>query len=162
MEDNKLKRNCKTGRPEEYKEGYYYYFYKDETYLESKEFIWDYKQEKILHSINDKPATIYDDGSKDYYKDGKRHRDGDRPAIINSDGSKYYFKNGKLHRKNGPAIIWSNGVKKYWINGKELTIREFLEYYYSKNGNITIFLLDEDKETRKEAEKLIKEKKDYK
>jgi len=63
------------GKPKEIKEGYYYYFYKDETYIESRECIWDDEHEKILHRDGDKPAVIFSNGEKEYYKYGKYHFD---------------------------------------------------------------------------------------
>jgi len=46
------------------------------------------------HSNGDRPAIIYSDGEKRWYKNGQIHRDSDKPAIIYSDGDKYWFKNG--------------------------------------------------------------------
>ena len=35
-----------------------------------------------LHRDGDKPAMIFTDGSKSWYKNGQRHREGDEPAVI--------------------------------------------------------------------------------
>jgi len=83
-----MKREYKIGEPKEIKERYDYYFYKDGTYLETEGYILDndHEEEKILHSINDKPALIW------------------------SDGDEAYYKNGKLHRENGPAVVFNNKI----------------------------------------------------
>jgi len=49
------------------------------------------------------PAYIYDDGSQEWYKNGKRHRDD-------------LDENGRVL----PAIVRSSGRKEWWKNGKKL------------------------------------------
>jgi len=49
-----------------------------------------------LHSNKDKPAIIFLNGNKLWYKNGKRHRDEDKPAVIFSDGRKRWYKNGEF------------------------------------------------------------------
>ena len=51
------------------------------------------------HSIGDRPAIMWSNGNKCWYKNGKYHREGDKPAIIYSDGNKYWYKNGKFIKK---------------------------------------------------------------
>ena len=41
-----------------------------------------YYKGKFLHRDGDKPAIIYNDGSKKYYKEGLLHRDGDKPQLF--------------------------------------------------------------------------------
>lgn len=36
------------------------------------------------HSVCDKPAIIFDDGTREWWLHGKTHRDGDKPAIIDA------------------------------------------------------------------------------
>jgi len=73
-----------------------------------------------LHRENDLPAVIFNDGSREWYMNGKVHRENDLPALIYKDGSKlWYNKAGKLHRENDlPAIIWADGSKEWYLNGK--------------------------------------------
>jgi len=52
------------------------------------------------HRDVDRPAIIYSNGSKHWFKNGKRHRDGDKPAIIYSNGNKWWYKNGKFIRNS--------------------------------------------------------------
>jgi len=49
----------------------------------------------ILHSFDDEPAHVWNDGTKLWYKDGLIHRDDNLPARIWSDGSYSFYKNGK-------------------------------------------------------------------
>lgn len=79
-----------------------------------------------LHSFDDKPASVYSDGSKFWFKNGKIHRDNDKPAVITCRGIKYWYKDGFFHRINGkPAIIYkASKRKRYFINGSELTDKQ--------------------------------------
>lgn len=67
-----------------------------------------------LHRNGDKPARIWEDGRKEWFKNDERHRDGDSPAIdeFNDDGTflrEYYFQ-GQLHRDNDlPAVVRYDG-----------------------------------------------------
>jgi hypothetical protein len=71
-----------------------------------------------LHSYNDKPAIIYPNVYRAWYKEGRKHRE-DGPAIIYSDGDQYWLKEGKKHREDGPAVILSNGSQ-YWFKKNKL------------------------------------------
>jgi hypothetical protein len=93
----------------------------------------------VLHSFNDIPALIWNNGTQVWYKNGKRHRDNDLPAVMGNgyewykngerhrdndmpaiiwpNGTQYWYKNGERHRDNGPAIIYSDGKKEYYKNG---------------------------------------------
>ena len=57
----------------------------------------------------------------DYYSYnayGQFHSRGDKPAAIYPDGRKYWYKNGNLHRDNGPALVFYSGVKYWYKNNK--------------------------------------------
>jgi antitoxin component YwqK of YwqJK toxin-antitoxin module len=69
-------------------------------------------------------VEVYEDGSKDWYLNGKLHRE-DGPAIECADDTKYWFLYGKLHREDGPAIEYANGTKSWYLNGKLLTREEY-------------------------------------
>ena len=66
-------------------------------------------------------VRVYDDGTKQWFLNGKRHRE-DGPAIEWTGGSKEWYLNGERHRKDGPAIEKADGVKTWYLNDK----------YYSK------------------------------
>jgi hypothetical protein len=98
--------------------------------------IWDngsmyWYQHGNVHRDNDLPAVIFDHGSKVWYRHGKkhglRHRDNDEPAVIWSDGDMYWFKHGKLHRETDAALISLNGNKEYWLNGINYNFEQWLK-----------------------------------
>jgi hypothetical protein len=62
-------------------------------------------------------VKVYEDGSKEWYLNGKLHRE-DGPAREYSDGNKVWYLNGKLHREDGPAREYASGYKSWWLNGK--------------------------------------------
>jgi hypothetical protein len=76
---------------------------------------------KLSKSVEDSdldpPTREYEDGSKEWYKDGKLHRE-NGPAVESPDGYKQWYKEGKRHRENGPAIEWADGRKKWFKNGQ--------------------------------------------
>ena len=37
---------------------------------------------------------------------------------VYEDGSKQWYLNGKLHREDGPACEWANGDKSWLLNGQ--------------------------------------------
>lgn len=53
------------------------------------------------HRENDKPATIWSDGTKAWYQNNEYHRDNDKPAIIYADGTKIWYINGKVVKTDG-------------------------------------------------------------
>ena len=76
-------------------------------------------------------VKVKNNGSKDWYLDGKRHRE-DGPAIEGGDGYKAWYLEGKRHREDGPAIEGSGGDKAWYLNGKEYTEQEHKEATNSK------------------------------
>jgi hypothetical protein len=97
----------------------------------------------LLHSIDDQPSLIDDDGNKYWHINGVPSRlNISLPYAEMSNGEKYYkLKNGgykiighlkktwfnkenKLHKENGPAYIKYDGNRRiefegYYLNGKE-------------------------------------------
>ncbi len=72
---------------------------------QSKQKTWD---------IISEPTPVMDsDGDKIWYNSiGQIHRNNDKPAILWMDGDKYWYKNGRLHRDNDlPAVVEANGRK---------------------------------------------------
>ena len=80
-----------------------------------------------LHSFNDEPALISDNGTRYWYKDGKCHRDNDLPATIDPDGTHEWFKDGKRHRETDAAIIKPDGYKSYFLNGVMYPFHKWLQ-----------------------------------
>ncbi len=71
-----------------------------------------------FHSIDDRPAIVYNDGEQTWYRHGKLHRDNDKPAVITTEVQKYY-QHDELHRDNDkPAVIYANGTKLWYQHGK--------------------------------------------
>jgi antitoxin component YwqK of YwqJK toxin-antitoxin module len=67
-------------------------------------------------------VTVYDNGRREWWVNGKRHRL-DGPAVENGSYKTWYV-DGKLHRLDGPAV--ENGdTKSWWVDGKRLTEAEF-------------------------------------
>ena len=78
-----------------------------------------YDADDDLHRVNDKPAFIGADGTKEWWVNDKRHRDNDQPAIIQPDGPKEWWVNDKRHRDNDqPAIMWADGMKEWWVDNE--------------------------------------------
>ena len=75
-----------------------------------------YNSKDELHRVGG-PAIEWDDGEKNWYKEGKYHRV-DGPAIENANGSKFWYKEGKYHREDGPAIEYDDGEKHWYKEGK--------------------------------------------
>ncbi len=67
---------------------------------------------------DDGPAMVYPSGTEVWYQNGKRHRD-DGPAVVylDEDGNQRWYQNGKRHRYDGPAEIWVNGTEVWYQNG---------------------------------------------
>lgn len=81
----------------------------------------EFKQDEagLLHSEDDEPAVVCDNGYKIWYKHGKIHRDDDKPAMINPDSTTSWFKDGILHREgNKPAIEYNNKCYEWWEEGE--------------------------------------------
>jgi len=102
-----------------------------------------------LHSFDDKPSVIYNDGNKVWHKNGKHHRVGG-PAIERINGDKFWYKEGKIHRLDGPARIFVarvlrgrkfNSFKEWWYDGEELegcdSTEEFRKALNIKGNNMS-------------------------
>jgi hypothetical protein len=121
-----------------------------------------YKDDK-LHRDNDEPAIIYSDGTKEWYKDGKRHRDNDEPVFIHSDGSKEWYKDGKRHRDNDEPAVINSDVYRYWyINGIPLDEKqiELLKKINASEIQYLPWLLNEDELLNSVIERRINESKE--
>ncbi|RTK95519.1 MAG: hypothetical protein EKK64_06770 [Neisseriaceae bacterium] len=88
--------------------------FKEFLFIPSSKFSTTNQDEAILHSINGMPSVVFDNGTKEWYFDGKLHREKDKPAIEYSNGDKEYWFHGARHRWNGPAVIC--GDKQYWFH----------------------------------------------
>jgi len=80
------------------------------------------------HSFNDKPAIVYNNGNKFWFKKGRIRRE-NAPAI-KSIGGRWWYKEGKLHRIDGPAIEYISGFEYWYYEGKEIecsSLEEFLK-----------------------------------
>jgi hypothetical protein len=59
----------------------------------------------VIHREGDKPAIVYADGTRLWYKDGKLHRKGNRPAVVGADGGQLWYYMGNLYREgDGPVL----------------------------------------------------------
>jgi hypothetical protein len=56
---------------------------------------------------------------------GQLHRT-DGPAIEWNDGSKEWYINGKRHREDGPAIEFDGDHKSWYLNGKKYSEQDWL------------------------------------
>ena len=68
-------------------------------------------------------VEVYDNGSKEWYLNGKRHRE-DGPAVEWPNGRNFWYLNGELHREDGPAVVSANGYKAWYLKGKKVTEEE--------------------------------------
>ncbi len=92
-----------------------------------------------LHSSNDQPAILWNDGGKEWYYNNKRHRDDDKPALTGKKGSQEWSLFGKTHRSdNKPAIVWFDGTQEWFINGFRSRTRdhEFLPTEVRSDGTL--------------------------
>jgi len=55
---------------------------------------------------------------EDKDEQGYLHTYNDKPAVVFKDGTKIWYKHGLIHRLNGYARIDRNGEKYYFIDGK--------------------------------------------
>jgi hypothetical protein len=78
----------------------------------------EWRWQGALHSVDDHPAIISDNGEQQWYTYGLRHRPEHLgPAWINTSASlDLYYANGELHRRGGPAMIYPDCEKWYQCN----------------------------------------------
>lgn len=97
--------------------------------------------DKILHKANG-PAIEWDNGTREWYKDGKLHRE-DGPAIEWNYGTREWHIDGKLHRLDGPAYHSVTGEKIYCVLGIEIEPEIFFKIYSTIDPlELVVFLLD--------------------
>jgi hypothetical protein len=112
-----------------------------------------------LHSFNDEPSVIYQEGTNIWHKDGQLHRDNDEPAIVYADGTKYWYKDGKLHRDNNEPAVIDIGIEQWFIKGIQLTKRqiELLKKINASEIQYLPWLLNEDELLNSVIEKRMSE-----
>ena len=86
-------------------------------------------------SYKEYTVTVYANGTKEWYLNGKLHRE-DGPAIEDANGYKEWWINGERHREDGPAVECADGSKTWYINGKQLTEEEFNNRNKSCDGEV--------------------------
>jgi hypothetical protein len=69
----------------------------------------------LLHGRN-QPAVKHDDGTKEWWSNGKRHRS-NGPAVVEADGTQEWWREGKLHRLDGPATI--KNASRFWRDSND-------------------------------------------
>ena len=105
----------------------------------------------------DGSAIEWDNGDKEWYLNGKRHRV-DGPAIEWADGDKSWYLNGKLHRIDGPAIEWKSNVRHWYLNGECYIKEQFNKVLKEANEMCTVLQLTDPREwVRELGRKRIKE-----
>jgi hypothetical protein len=89
------------------------------TEYEGGRIVWC-NEDEFVHRIG-APAVINEDGSKEWFFEGRPHRDGGLPANepgpYSANKCWRYFVNGDLHRDGGPAIEYSDGYEEWFLNG---------------------------------------------
>jgi hypothetical protein len=58
---------------------------------------------------------VWENGTEEYYKDGKLHRDGGLPALIHSDGTKEYYINGLKRSQRLAPPLDSQYLSEYYV-----------------------------------------------
>lgn len=78
-----------------------------------------YVDKVFIRHREDGPAVIREDGTEEWFFDGKKHRVGG-PAVYNKKtGEEKWIVHGNLHREGGePASIGVAGEKRWYINGQ--------------------------------------------
>ena len=71
--------------------------------------------------------TRWDSKITTFNDDGYIHSFNDEPAIIYEDGFKAWFVNDKKHRINGPAQVDEERIETYYLNDLPLIIPEDIE-----------------------------------
>jgi len=96
---------------------------------------------KVKDSVNDKPAIVFNDGTRMWYKNNSLHRDTKDndfllPAVVKTNGDRSWYRNGKLCRGKAikyletpsneilPQAEFGNGSKE-WFSDKG-TINDLL------------------------------------
>ena len=72
-----------------------------------------------LHSFNDFPAVVDNNGDCYWFKNGELYRENDKAPYISVDGTQYWIKNGLIHRDNDlPAVVGAGGTQKWYQNNE--------------------------------------------
>lgn len=100
-------------------DGKRYFIKEDEFETKELHFLYNDKsgvQQTVIHSIANKPAIVYANGTKEWRDFGRLHRN-KKPAIEYANGDKEWWIYGFRHREDGPAIIFGNN--QYWYKNGE-------------------------------------------
>ena len=84
-------------------------------------------------SYKEYTVKVYNDGTQEWYINGKLHRE-DGPARCGPEYNAWYI-DGNLHREDGPAVEYTNGVKSWYLDGIGLTEEGFNKRVSSCNDD---------------------------
>jgi hypothetical protein len=56
---------------------------------------------------------------------GRLHSREDNPAVIHENGTKIWMKHGVVHRDNGPAVIYPSGAELWCVDGDYMSQKSF-------------------------------------
>ena len=88
-------------------------------HLKERELYWPVSYELMAIYRDGSHTDYWEDGTQQWFKNGKLHRDGDLPARIHANGTLVWLKNGKEHRDGDkPVEIHADGTLGWWKNGK--------------------------------------------
>jgi hypothetical protein len=99
----------------------------DKASVEDGEKICWYSPQYELNREDDKPAIIYNTGTKIWYKNGLRHRDNDKPAVEYYDGRRAYWKNGVKYE------LKQENYTRTTLKGLKRVLREYAKIEKNKD-----------------------------
>lgn len=83
--------------------------------------LWHDQDGNLHRDINDLPAVIHSDNTREWWRNGERYREGGLPTVITGNGIKmWHNRQGCLHREMLPAVIGVGGAE-WWLNGEKQT-----------------------------------------
>jgi hypothetical protein len=73
----------------------------------------------LIHSFNDEPAIVFNNGKKMWYYGGCIYRGDDKPAIIEKNRTKIWYNEHNTNDRDNdkPSIVYFNGTKSWCKNG---------------------------------------------
>ena|ERR1019366_2749281 len=72
------------------------------------------------------PAIVYPNGGSQYWFINGIHTRDDGPATVEENGNRFWRKNGVLHRENGPAEE-TRDHRRWYLDGKQYSEQSFNE-----------------------------------
>jgi hypothetical protein len=110
---------------------------------------WKNAKGEIHRPEHEGPAVIYEDGTREYWKNGQLNRTSGFPAVLNLKNDLQYYEAGELHNNlPWPAVVHGDGQLREWYDEGNFLFDDQNPTDIDENGNYFWETCGQDPQTK--------------